>query len=129
MESHYYLGFVSSCHHNMSFWTSFLVTAAENAMFAMQQQYAGLGIMDHALQCKLFDTLVLPTRYAVEIHPRRQILRHHHRTHGLNGTTGHPGGARGFAFSNQAVLAEGGSWPEWHEHVMLFLNETTAVSF
>ena len=27
----------------------------------------------------------------------------------------------GFASSNLAVIAEGGSWPKWREHVMLFL--------
>ena len=36
-------------------------------------------------------------------------------------TTGHPCDAGGVYFSNQAFIAEGGSWPEWHEHVMLFL--------
>ncbi|KAL3146185.1 hypothetical protein ABBQ32_14176 [Trebouxia sp. C0010 RCD-2024] len=168
VESYKYLGFVFHATKNMSFGTSFLVAAAKKAMFAMRRRCAELGIRDPALQCKLFDTLVLPIlSYAVEVwgvkpgiaeeaevlHRSflksllgirkstanevmlaevgrlplqirfwRQILKYHHRTLGLNGTRLVTlAMLEGFAFSNQAVIAEGGSWPEWHEHVMLFL--------
>ena len=55
-----YLGFVVHASKAMTFGTSFLVAAAKKAMFAMQQRCALLGIRDSAMQCKLFDTLVLP---------------------------------------------------------------------
>ena len=45
------------CH---SFGTDALVATARKALFAVRQRCALLGIQDPALQCKLFDTLVLP---------------------------------------------------------------------
>ena len=52
----------------MSVGTSFLVTAARKAMFAMRRRCAEVGIRDPALQCKLFDNLVLPIlSYGVEV--------------------------------------------------------------
>ena len=52
----------------MTFGTSFLVAAARKAMFAMRRRCALLGIRDPAMQCKLFDTLVLPIlSYACEV--------------------------------------------------------------
>ena len=44
----------------MAFGAGFLVAAARKALFAMRRRCAWLGIRDPALQCKLFDTLVLP---------------------------------------------------------------------
>ena len=68
VESYKYLGFVFHAKKNMSFGTSFLVAAARKAMFAMRRRCAELGIRDPALQCKLFDTLVLPIlSYGVEV--------------------------------------------------------------
>ena len=61
VESYKYLGFVVHATKAMTFGTSFLVAAARKAMFAMRRRCALLGIRDHAMQCKLFDTLVLPT--------------------------------------------------------------------
>ena len=54
------------------FGTSFLVAATRKAMFAMQRRCALvkvlLGIRDPGMQCKLFDTLVLPIlSYACEV--------------------------------------------------------------
>ena len=46
----------------MSIGTSFLVAAARKGFFAMRRQCAEVGTRDPALQCKLFDTLVLPFR-------------------------------------------------------------------
>ena len=66
-ESYKYLGFVFHATKNMSVGTSFLVAAARKAMFAMRR-CAEVGIRDPALQCKLFDTLVLPIlSYGVEV--------------------------------------------------------------
>jgi len=70
VESYKYLGFTFHATRDMSFGTGILVAAARRAMFAMQRRYrcAFLGIRDPALQCKLFDTLMLPIlSYAVEI--------------------------------------------------------------
>ena len=60
VESYKYLGFVVHATKAMTFGTSFLVAAARKAMFAMRRRCALLGIRDPAMQCKLFDTLVLP---------------------------------------------------------------------
>ena len=57
-------------------------------------------------------------------------MKYHHRTLGLNGTQLVTlAMLEGSAFSNQAVIAEGGSWPEWHEHVMLFLTSQQRYAF
>ena len=62
------MGFVVNATKAMTFGTSFLVAAARKAMFAIRRQCALLGIMDPAMQCKLFDTLVLPIlSYACEV--------------------------------------------------------------
>lgn len=55
-ESYKYLGFVF---HARAVETSCLEAVARKAMFAVPQRCAELGIRDPALQCKLFDTLVL----------------------------------------------------------------------
>ncbi|KAL3134403.1 hypothetical protein ABBQ38_006465 [Trebouxia sp. C0009 RCD-2024] len=61
-------------------------------------------------------------RLPLQIHFWRQILKYHHRTLGLDDTRLVTlAMLEGFAFSSQAVVAEDGSWPEWREHVMLFL--------
>ena len=68
VESYKYLGFTFHATKDMSFGTGILVVAAKKAMFAMRRRCALLGIRDPALQCKLFDTLVLPIlSYAVEV--------------------------------------------------------------
>ena len=68
VETYKYLGFVFLATKNMFVGTSFLVAAARKAMIAMLQRCAELGIRDPALQCKLFDTLVLPIlSYGVEV--------------------------------------------------------------
>ena len=68
VESYKYLGFVVHATKAMTFGTSFLVAAARKAMFAMRRRCALLGIRDPAMQCKLFDTLVLPIlSYACEV--------------------------------------------------------------
>ena len=68
VESYKYLGFVVHASKAMTFGTSFLVAAARKAMFAMRRRCALFGIRDPAMQCKLFDTLVLPIlSYACEI--------------------------------------------------------------
>ena len=52
----------------MSVGTSVLVAAARKAKFAMRRRVAEVGIRNPALQCKLFDTLVLPIlSYGVEV--------------------------------------------------------------
>ena len=68
VESYKYLGFVLHATKALTFGTSFLVAAARKAMFAMRRRCALLGIRDPALQCKLFDILVLPIlSYACEV--------------------------------------------------------------
>ncbi len=68
VESYRYLGFTFHATGDMSFGTGIWVAAARKALFAMQRQCALLGIRGPALQCKLFDTLLLPIlSYAVAI--------------------------------------------------------------
>ena len=68
VESYKYLDFVVHGTKAMTFGTSFLVAAARKAMFAMRRPCALLGIRDPAMQCKLFDTSVLPIlSYACEV--------------------------------------------------------------
>ena len=68
VESYNYLGFVVHATKAMTFGTSFLVAAARKAMFAMRRRCALLGIRDPAMQCKLFDTLILLIlSYACEV--------------------------------------------------------------
>ena len=68
VESYKYLGFTFHATRHMSFGTGILAAAARKAMFAMWWRCALLGIRDPALQCKLFDTLVLPIlSYSVEV--------------------------------------------------------------
>ncbi len=59
-ESYKYLGFVFHATKKLTFGTDALVATARKALFAMRRRCALLGIRDPALQCKLFDTLVLP---------------------------------------------------------------------
>ena len=67
-KSYKFLGFVFHPTKNMSVGTSFLVAAARKAMFAIRRQCAEVGIRNPALQCKLFETLVLPIlSYGVEV--------------------------------------------------------------
>jgi len=60
VESYKYLGFVVHATKKMTLGTDALVATAKKALFAMRRRCALLGIRDPALQCKLFDTLVLP---------------------------------------------------------------------
>ena len=55
-----YLGFGFHATKGLHFGTEALMAVARKALFAMRQCCAMLGIRDAALQCKLFDTLVLP---------------------------------------------------------------------
>ena len=54
------MGFVVHAIKKLTFGTDALVATAKKALFAMRRRCALLGIRDPALQCKLFDTLVLP---------------------------------------------------------------------
>jgi len=63
VESYKYLGFVVHATKKLTFGTDALVATARKALFAMRRRCALLGIRDPALQCKLFDTLVLPGSY------------------------------------------------------------------
>ena len=54
------MGFVIHATKKLTFGTDALVATAKKALFAMRRRSALLGIRDPALQCKLFDTLVLP---------------------------------------------------------------------
>ena len=68
VDSYKYLGFVFHATKGLTFGTAFLVLAARKAMFAMRRRCALMGIRDPAMQCKLFDTLVLPIlSYACEV--------------------------------------------------------------
>ncbi len=68
VESYKYLGFALHATKAMTFGTTLLVAAARKAMFAMRRRCALLGIRDPAMQCKLFDILVLPIlSYACEV--------------------------------------------------------------
>ena len=68
VDSYKYLGSVFNATKGLTFGTKFLVAAARKAMFAMRRRCALLGIRDPAMQCKLFDTLVLPIlSYACEV--------------------------------------------------------------
>ena len=60
VESYKYLGFVVHATKKLTFGTDALVATAKKALFAMRRRCALLGIRDPALQCKLFDTLLLP---------------------------------------------------------------------
>jgi len=62
VESYKCLGFVLHATKKLTFGTDLdaLVATAKKALFAMRRRCALLGIRDPALQCKLFDTLVLP---------------------------------------------------------------------
>ncbi len=60
VESYKYLGFVLHATKKMTVGTDAVVATARKALFAMRRRCALLGIRDIALQCKLFDTLVLP---------------------------------------------------------------------
>ena len=110
VESYKYLGFVVHVTKAMTFETSFLVAAARKAMFAMRRRCALLGIRDPAMQCKLFDTLVLPIlSYACEVWAvtpnvgeAAEVLR---RTFLM-----HMSGVR-TCTANEIVLAEFGRFP------------------
>ena len=60
VQSYECLGFVLHAIKKPTFETDVLVATARKALFAMRRRCALLGIRDPALQCKLFDTLVLP---------------------------------------------------------------------
>ena len=68
VDSYKYLSFVFNATKGLTFGTKLLVAAARKAMFAMRRRCALLGIRAPAMQCKLFDTLVLPIlSYACEV--------------------------------------------------------------
>ncbi len=60
VESYKCLGFVVHATKRSTFGTDALVATAKKGLFAMRRRCALLGIRDLALQCKLFDTLLLP---------------------------------------------------------------------
>ena len=60
VESYKFLEFVVHATNKLTFGTDALVATAKKALLAMRRRCALLGIRDPALQCKLFDTLVLP---------------------------------------------------------------------
>ena len=110
VESYKYLGFVVHATKAMTFGTGFLVAAARKAMFAMRRRCALLGIRDPAMQCKLFDTLVLPIlSYACEVwavNPNvgeaAKVLHRNFLKHLLGVRT---------CTANEIVLAEFGRFP------------------
>ena len=68
VDSYKYLGFVFHEAKGLLFGTEALMAVASKALFAMRQRCALLGKRDPALQCKLFDTLVLPIQsYGCEV--------------------------------------------------------------
>ncbi len=68
MESYKYLGCVVHATKTLTFGTDALVATARKALFAMRRRCALLGMRDPAVQCKLFDTLVLPVlSYGCEV--------------------------------------------------------------
>jgi len=60
VESYKYLGFVVHATKTLTFGTDALVATGNKALFAMRRRCALLSIRDPAVQCKSFDTLVLP---------------------------------------------------------------------
>ena len=60
VDRYKYLGFVYHATKGLHFGTEALMAVARKVLFAMRRRCALLGIRDSALQCKLFDTLVLP---------------------------------------------------------------------
>ena len=68
VDRYKYLGFVFHATKGLHFGTEALLAVARKALFAMRQRRVLLGIRDPALQCKLFDTLVLPiVSYGCEV--------------------------------------------------------------
>ena len=68
VESYRYLGFHFHATKNMSYGVSHLVSAARKAVHAMKRRCAHLHIRDPAMQCRLFNSLVLPIlSYASEV--------------------------------------------------------------
>ena len=60
VDRYKYLGFVFHATKGLHFGIEALMAVARKALSAMQRRCALLGIRDPALQCKLFDALVLP---------------------------------------------------------------------
>ena len=60
VDKYKYLGLVFHATKGLHSGTEALMAVARKALFTMQQCCGLLGIRDPALQCKLFDTLVLP---------------------------------------------------------------------
>ena len=60
VDSYKYLGFVFHDIKGLHFGTEALTTIARKTLFAMRRRCALLVLRDPALQCKLFDTWVLP---------------------------------------------------------------------
>ena len=59
-ERYNYLGFVVHATKKLTFGTDALMATAKKVLLAMRRRCALLRIRDPALQCKLFDTVVLP---------------------------------------------------------------------
>ena len=108
--SYRYLGFTFHATKSMAYGAGQLVAAAKKAVHAMRRQCAHLHIRDPALQCKLFNSLILPIlSYASEVWAvdpsvgaeaevlHRQFLRH--LLHVRKST------------ANEIVLAEFGRYP------------------
>ncbi|KAL3134763.1 hypothetical protein ABBQ32_14214 [Trebouxia sp. C0010 RCD-2024] len=135
VESYKYLGFVLHATKAMTFGTTYLVAAARKAMFAMRRRCALLGIRDPAMQCKLFDTLVLPIlTYACEvwavnpsISEAAEVLHRGFLKHLLGGR---------MSTASEIVLAEFGRFPLqirfWQQvlrchHILLALDNSRLV--
>ena len=68
VDKYKYLGFNFHATKGLYFGTEALMAVARKALLAMRRRCALLGIRDPALQCKLFDTLVLPiVSYGCEV--------------------------------------------------------------
>jgi len=68
VESYKYMGFTLHATRDTTFGAKLLVAASQKAVYAMQRHCAFLGMRDPAMQCNLFDILVLQIlSYAVEV--------------------------------------------------------------
>ena len=64
VDSYRYLGFTFHATKRLTYDAGQLVSAPQKAVHAMRRRCAQLHISDPALQCKLFNSLVLPILYA-----------------------------------------------------------------
>lgn len=66
-DSYRYLGFTFHATKSMTYGASLLVTAAKKALHAMRRCCACLYLRDPAVQCMLFDSLVMPILSYAEV--------------------------------------------------------------